>query len=63
MAKRLIDVNAIQLQIAISQEDFNMLVGARELLDKIWQEFGPYDFPNQELRHKMQDFYRFDDSL
>lgn len=46
-----------QLEILRKQQD------AHELLEAIWQELGPYtSHISNDLRYKLQDYFRFDDS-
>jgi hypothetical protein len=55
--------------ISISKEEYDQLVLCREICEKLWLFYGPYDFPqelrepyHESVRQKLEELNDFDDS-
>lgn len=52
-------ITELEAQLAALREQ----ASAEELLEAVWNELGPYtEHLSTELRYKLQDYFKFDDS-
>lgn len=57
--ERMKTIRALEMQLAALRRE----AAAEQLLQEVWIELGPYTQAlSTDLRHRLQDFFEFDDS-